>query len=196
MTEEPTPAPEPAEPTTTPAPTPTTDTKKPAEPTTTPEPTPTTDTKKAAEPTTTPEPRPTTDTKKAAGDAPFVWGTGRRKAAVARVRIRPGEGKFLINKREVDDFFCIDRDRMAVRRPLEVTETTESYDVFVNVGGGGITGQTGAVVLGLARALIKTSPDYGPKLREYNLLTRDPRRVERKKYGRRGARRRFQFSKR
>jgi small subunit ribosomal protein S9 len=136
------------------------------------------------------------DTSKPASDVPFVWGTGRRKRAIARVRIRPGEGKFLINKREVDDFFRIDRDRMAVRRPLEVTETAKSYDVFVNVGGGGITGQAGAVVLGLARALVKTNQDYEPRLREYNLLTRDPRKVERKKYGRRGARRRFQFSKR
>lgn len=127
---------------------------------------------------------------------PYVWGTGRRKAAVARVRIRPGEGKFLINKREVDTHFSIGRDRATVRRPLEVTETSKSYDVFVNVHGGGITGQSGAVVLGLARALAKTSSDYAPKLREYNLLTRDPRKVERKKYGRRGARRRFQFSKR
>ena len=179
MTEEPTPAPEPAasapEPAT-PAPEPAAAAPEPAAPIV--------------------APGPTTDTSKPASDVPFVWGTGRRKRAIARVRIRPGEGKFLINKREVDDFFCIDRDRMAVRRPLEVTDTAKSYDVFVNVGGGGITGQAGAVVLGLARALVKTNQDYEPRLREYNLLTRDPRKVERKKYGRRGARRRFQFSKR
>ena len=170
MTEEPIPDPEPAVPT--------------PESTSTPEPTPT------PEPTATPAKTPPSS------NEPYVWGTGRRKRAVARVRLRLGEGKFLINKREVDEFFCIDRDRMAVRRPLEVTDTSKSYDVFVNVGGGGITGQTGAVVLGLARALVKANRDYEPKLREYNLLTRDPRKVERKKYGRRGARRRFQFSKR
>ena len=127
---------------------------------------------------------------------PFVWGTGRRKAAVARVRIKPGDGKFLINKREVDKFFCIQHDRDAVRKPLDVTEAAKNYDVFVNVGGGGITGQAGAVVLGLARALVKADAVHEPALREHNLLTRDPRRVERKKYGQRGARRRFQFSKR
>ncbi|MCH7808927.1 MAG: 30S ribosomal protein S9 [Planctomycetes bacterium] len=125
-----------------------------------------------------------------------MWGTGRRKAAVARVRIKPGDGKFTINKREVDAFFCLDKDRAVVRRPLEVTDTGKSFDVFVNVGGGGTTGQAGAVALGLSRALVKASADSEPKLREQNLLTRDARRVERKKYGRRGARRSFQFSKR
>ncbi|MBU0717382.1 MAG: 30S ribosomal protein S9 [Planctomycetes bacterium] len=127
---------------------------------------------------------------------PYVWGTGRRKRAVARVRIRPGAGEFLINKREVDTFFCTGPDRASVRRPLEVIDVAKSYDVFVNVHGGGTTGQAGAVMLGLARALVKSNPDNEPKLREYNLLSRDPRKVERKKYGRRGARRRFQFSKR
>ena len=83
-----------------------------------------------------------------------------------------------------------------MQTPLDVTGTTKSMDVFVNVGGGGTSGQAGAVVLGLARALSKANPDYEPKLREQNLLTRDPRKVERKKYGQRGARRRFQFSKR
>lgn len=126
----------------------------------------------------------------------FTNGTGRRKSAVARVRICPGDGKFIINKREVDQFFCIDKDRQAVRTPLNVTETTKLMDVFVNVGGGGITGQAGAVVLGLARALSKANADYEPKLREHNLLRRDPRKVERKKYGQPGARKRFQFSKR
>lgn len=127
---------------------------------------------------------------------PFIWGTGRRKTAVARVRIRPGDGKFIINKREVDEFFKLDKDRQAVRTPLEVTETSKLMDVAVNVGGGGVTGQAGAVVLGLARALAKVDPGYAPKLKEKNLLSRDPRKVERKKYGQRGARRRFQFSKR
>lgn len=127
---------------------------------------------------------------------PYVWGTGRRKTAVARVRIRSGEGKFVVNKRDVDQFFRLDKDRACVRQPLKVTDTAESFDVFVNVGGGGISGQAGAVLLGLARALAKTNSDYEPKLREHNLLSRDPRKVERKKYGQRGARRRFQFSKR
>lgn len=127
---------------------------------------------------------------------PYYWGTGRRKAAVARVRIRPGTGKFIVNKREVDTFFCIDKDRKAVRTPLNVSGTTKAVDVFVNVGGGGISGQAGAVVLGLARALVKANADYEPLLRAKRLLRRDPRRVERKKYGQRGARRRFQFSKR
>ena len=128
--------------------------------------------------------------------AVYIWGTGRRKAAVARVRIRPGEGKFEVNKKDVDTYFCIARDQARVRQPLDVTETQKMYDVFVNVVGGGITGQSDAIVLGLARALFKANPDYIPKLRERNLLSRDPRRVERKKYGQRGARRRFQFSKR
>ncbi|MGB2985999.1 MAG: 30S ribosomal protein S9 [Phycisphaerae bacterium] len=128
--------------------------------------------------------------------SPYIWGTGRRKTAVARVRIRPGEGKFLVNKREVDKYFLLGKDQQAVRTPLEVTETGKLIDVFVNVGGGGISGQSGAVILGLARALAKYNPDHMPKLKEHNLLTRDPRKVERKKYGQRGARRRFQFSKR
>lgn len=127
---------------------------------------------------------------------PYVWGTGRRKTAVARVRIKPGEGKFLINKKEVDDFFRLVPDRSAVRKPLEVTDSAKRFDVFVNVRGGGTTGQAGAIVLGLARALKATNAEYEGALREHQLLTRDARKVERKKYGQRGARRRFQFSKR
>lgn len=145
----------------------------------------------------TPAPAPVVATKKKSSVVnPYVWGTGRRKSAVARVRIRPGSGKFVVNKRDVDVFFCIDKDRHAVREPLVVTDTLKSYDVFVNVSGGGVTGQAGAVVLGLARALTKDNPDFDAKLREHHLLTRDARRVERKKYGLRGARRSFQFSKR
>lgn len=130
------------------------------------------------------------------GKIPFTWGTGRRKTAVARVRIKSGEGKFLINHREVDAFFCVEHDRQAVRTPLKVTDTAKSLDVFVNVRGGGITGQAGAVTLGLARALAAYNPDFETALRAGDLLTRDARKVERKKYGRSGARRRFQFSKR
>ena len=159
-------------------------------------------------PASTPKPEPTppkppkqstkASARKKAGKPgkTYIWGTGRRKSAVARVRICPGNGKFIINKRDMDAYFCIDKDRKAVRTPLECTETSKTMDVFVNVGGGGITGQAGAVMLGLARALTKSSSDLEPKLRELNLLRRDPRRVERKKYGQRGARRRFQFSKR
>jgi len=139
---------------------------------------------------------PATTEKKSKGNDPYTWGTGRRKTAVARVRIKPGEGKFLINKKEVDEFFRLDTDRNAVRKPLAVTDTAKRYDVFVNVGGGGTTGQAGAIVLGLARALKKSNPDFESTLRDNQLLTRDARKVERKKYGQRGARRRFQFSKR
>lgn len=128
--------------------------------------------------------------------APYIWGTGRRKSSVARVRIRAGDGQFVINKRKVDEYFSLEKDRRVVRTPLEVAEMSNSMDVFVNVGGGGTTGQAGAVVLGLARALVKVDPELVPKLKERNLLTRDPRKVERKKYGQPGARKRFQFSKR
>ena len=134
--------------------------------------------------------------KKAPVNNPYIWGTGRRKTAVARVRIRPGDGKFVINKREVKEYFRIEHDQAAVRFPLELTGTGQSLDVFVNVGGGGITGQAGAVVLGLARALAKYDASFSPRLKEQRLLSRDSRKVERKKYGQSGARRRFQFSKR
>ena len=130
------------------------------------------------------------------GSNPYHWGTGRRKTAVARVRIKPGSGLFKVNDREVDEFFKVGENRQAVRTPLNVTETIKSMDVFVNVRGGGIHGQADAVVLGLARALVKANADYEPKLRAGNLLTRDARKVERKKYGQSGARKRFQYSKR
>lgn len=126
----------------------------------------------------------------------YYWGTGRRKAAVARVRIKPGDGKFIINKREVSDFFRLKKDRDAITAPLTAAESTKGVDVFVNVGGGGLTGQAGAIVLGLARALCKLNGDYEQAMRDGQYLTRDSRVVERKKYGQRGARRRFQFSKR
>lgn len=126
----------------------------------------------------------------------FWWGTGRRKRAIARVRVRQGSGRFLINNREVDVFFTQDRDRLAVRAPLAACEHAEKVDVFVNVSGGGFTGQAGAVVLGVARALKTMDPAAEASLRDGGYLTRDPRMVERKKYGRRGARRSFQFSKR
>ena len=126
----------------------------------------------------------------------YFWGVGRRKAAVARVRIRPGQGEFKINKRDIDKYFTEPRDRRLVVAPLTATGTKGKVDVFVNVGGGGYTGQAGAIVLGIARALKLANPDYESVLRDRGYLTRDSRIVERKKYGQRGARRRFQFSKR
>lgn len=128
--------------------------------------------------------------------ATYVWGTGRRKSAIARVRIRPGTGKILVNKRELDDYFPSDQDRRSARSPLVAAGITSRYDVWVNVTGGGTTGQADAVKLGLARALIKAQPDVTLALREAGLLTRDARMKERKKYGQKGARKRFQFSKR
>ncbi len=124
------------------------------------------------------------------------WGTGRRKTAVARVRIRPGEGSFTVNDKEMVKFFNEERDRNDIMNVLEKTSTKGRVDVVVNAHGGGFTGQAGAVLLGLARALKKYDPNLEPILRENNFLTRDSRKVERKKYGQAGARRRFQFSKR
>ncbi len=126
----------------------------------------------------------------------FYWGTGRRKSAVARVRIRPGKGEIKINKREVNDFFHELKDQQAVLAPLKVTGAEGKFDVFVNVQGGGFTGQAGACLLGLARALVICDDGYEATLREHNFLTRDSRMKERKKYGQKGARKRFQFSKR
>jgi small subunit ribosomal protein S9 len=124
------------------------------------------------------------------------WGTGRRKSAVARVRLIPGAGKVQINKRTVEDFFTEAQERLAVREPLMATSTEGVFDVFVNIRGGGHSGQAGAIRLGIARALVKANERYEPALREKGYLTRDARVVERKKYGQRKARRRFQFSKR
>ena len=126
----------------------------------------------------------------------YIWGTGRRKRAVARVRIRPGSGNMLINKREMTEFFPALRDQNSCVAPLEAVGMMNSWDIWVNIGGGGTTGQAGAVSLGLARALKKAMPELEQTLRDRSMLTRDARQVERKKYGQRGARRRFQFSKR
>ncbi len=126
----------------------------------------------------------------------YYWGTGRRKSAVARVRIRPGQGNFIINKKGIKDFFRVERDQQYIVEPLNAAGVGKNIDVFVNVVGGGTSGQAGAIVLGLARALLKMNPEYIGPLREGHYLTRDSREVERKKYGRAGARRRFQFSKR
>jgi small subunit ribosomal protein S9 len=126
----------------------------------------------------------------------YFWGTGRRKTSVARVRIRPGSGKFEINKRAIESYFTTDQQRNDIVAPLQATETLGKVDVFVNVRGGGPTGQAGAIVLGVARALKTANAQYEDALRNGGYLTRDSRMVERKKYGRAGARRSFQFSKR
>lgn len=126
----------------------------------------------------------------------YHWGTGRRKSSIARVRIKQGTGKFLINGREAKAYFRLERDQNTIVAPLDATDTRKRVDVFVNATGGGTTGQAGAIVLGIARALKLASAEYEAILRDGKFLTRDGRRVERKKYGRRGARRSFQFSKR
>ena len=130
------------------------------------------------------------------GPGQYCWGTGRRKASVARVRLRPGEGNISINGKGVEDFFSVEQDRNAVRSPLRAANCEGRFDVFVNVKGGGTTGQSGAVMLGLARALVVADPETFGTLRDGGYLTRDARMVERKKYGQKGARKRFQFSKR
>jgi small subunit ribosomal protein S9 len=126
----------------------------------------------------------------------FFWGTGRRKTSVARVRLKPGEGKMLINKRTLGEYFKTDQDRATVLAPLTAAKAEKPFDVFVNVRGGGTTGQAGATVLGIARALRDYDPGLAQMLRESGYLTRDPRMVERKKPGQSGARKRYQFSKR
>jgi small subunit ribosomal protein S9 len=145
--------------------------------------------------TAAPSPQPKPQRVKT-GKGGYTWGTGRRKTAVARVRVRPGSGKFIVNDKPVDEFFNEMRDREDVKSPLRATKTEGKLDVLVTVMGGGYTGQAGAVLLGLARALKGYDPALEPILRENDYLTRDPREVERKKYGQPGARRRFQFSKR
>ena len=126
----------------------------------------------------------------------FWWGTGRRKSSVARVRIKPGGGKLMVNKKELKDYFVREQDRKAVLAPLVTVDAQKSFDIFINVKGGGTTGQAGASLLGIARALKKYDENYLQALRDSGHLTRDPRMVERKKPGQRGARRKFQFSKR
>jgi small subunit ribosomal protein S9 len=123
-------------------------------------------------------------------------GTGRRKTGIARVRVQDGRGQFTINGRSLDEFFPIERDRLSILAVLKATETEGKVDVAVKVNGGGRTGQSGAIVLGLARALQAKNPNLHPILSEGGYLTRDSRMVERKKYGHKKARRSFQFSKR
>lgn len=123
-------------------------------------------------------------------------GTGRRKESVARVRLLPGTGKITINKRDIDDYFGLETLKMAVRSPLVLTELLGKYDVFVNVYGGGSSGQAGAIRHGIARALLEADENLRPVLKKAGYLTRDPRMKERKKYGLKAARRAPQFSKR
>jgi small subunit ribosomal protein S9 len=132
----------------------------------------------------------------ATAQQPYLWGTGRRKTAVARVRIREGTGKFIVNHLECDAYFPLEIQRNDVRAPLMTTDMGGRVDVFVNVRGSGKHSQAGAVVLGLARALKEFRPDLEPTLRDNGYLTRDARMVERKKYGHKKARKSFQFSKR
>jgi small subunit ribosomal protein S9 len=125
------------------------------------------------------------------------YGTGRRKTAVARVFIRPGgQGQITVNRRTFEDYFPRESLRLVVAQPLELTGTAAQFDVKVNVGGGGLSGQAGAVRHGIARALLRFDDKLRPQLKRAGLLTRDPRMKERKKYGQPGARKRFQFSKR
>ncbi|HEU0178381.1 MAG TPA: 30S ribosomal protein S9 [Blastocatellia bacterium] len=124
------------------------------------------------------------------------YGTGRRKSATARVYLRPGGGNFKVNGAAIDSYFKNETLRMIIRQPLQLTDTVNKFDVVVNVVGGGSAGQAGAVRHGIARALLEFNAELRKKLKKAGLLTRDPRAKERKKYGQKGARKRFQFSKR
>lgn len=124
------------------------------------------------------------------------YGTGRRKTSAARVWLRPGNGKIVVNKREIESYFGRATLRMVLKQPLELVEQLEKLDLVINVRGGGLSGQAGAIRHGLSRALVEMNGEYRPLLKKAGFLRRDSRKVERKKYGQRGARRRFQFSKR
>jgi small subunit ribosomal protein S9 len=123
-------------------------------------------------------------------------GTGRRKRAVARVHLREGTGAITVNRKPIETYFPSDMLKMIVRQPMVLTDTAEKFDVLINVRGGGISGQAGAIRHGISRALLDYSPELRKKLKADGLLTRDPRAKERKKYGQPGARKRFQYSKR
>ncbi|BBB91408.1 MAG TPA: 30S ribosomal protein S9 [Methylomusa anaerophila] len=124
------------------------------------------------------------------------YGTGRRKTSVARVRLVPGEGKIIVNRRALDDYFGLKTLELIVKQPLNLTDTLGKYDVLANVEGGGVSGQAGAVRHGIARALLKVDTEFRPALKKAGLLTRDPREKERRKYGLKKARKASQFSKR
>ncbi len=135
-------------------------------------------------------------TRRGADTKGWYWGTGRRKTAAARVRVRPGQGDFKINETDMPEFFVEDRDQKSLNGLLEKCSLKGKVDIRVSVRGGGFTGQAGAVLMGLARSLLSYDANLEPTLRTSGSLTRDARKVERKKYGQAGARRRFQFSKR
>ena len=124
------------------------------------------------------------------------YGTGRRKTSTARVYLRPGTGEIVVNRRPFDSYFPNEALRMIIRQPLRLTETAQKFDILVNVDGGGTAGQAGAVRHGITRALMEFNGDLRTTLKKAGLVTRDPRQKERKKYGQKGARKRFQFSKR
>jgi small subunit ribosomal protein S9 len=142
------------------------------------------------------EPAAKTEPAAPAAKPVYTWGVGRRKTAVARVRIAPGSGKIEINGRSLNDYFTAEKDRKSIFGPLEVTSTGGKLDIWARCNGGGHTGQAGAIVMGLGRALLKYDTALEAPLRNGSFLTRDSRMKERKKYGQRGARRKFQFSKR
>jgi len=124
------------------------------------------------------------------------YGTGRRKTSTARVYLRPGSGEIKVNKRGFEEYFPNEALRMIINQPLRLTENTGKFDILINVAGGGNAGQAGAVRHGITRALLEYNQDLRPTLKKAGLVTRDPRQKERKKYGQKGARARFQFSKR
>ena len=124
------------------------------------------------------------------------YGTGRRKSATARVFIKPGTGEIVVNKRKFEDYFTNEVHRMVIRQPLHLTDSVGKFDILVNVDGGGMAGQAGAVRHGITRALVELNPEFRTRLKKAGFITRDPRVKERKKYGQKGARKRFQFSKR
>ncbi|MCI9449249.1 MAG: 30S ribosomal protein S9 [Clostridiales bacterium] len=127
---------------------------------------------------------------------PYFYGTGRRKSSVARVRLYPGSGSITVNGRDIDDYFGLETLKLIMNQPFGVTNTVGKFDVVVNVKGGGVSGQAGAIRHGIARALLLADETYRPALKKAGFLTRDPRMKERKKYGLKAARRASQFSKR
>ena len=124
------------------------------------------------------------------------YATGKRKTSIARVWLKPGDGNITINKHPIDEYLKRETAKMVIRQPLELTDTLGKYDIYVNVQGGGISGQAGAIKHGISKALLEINPDFRPLLKKAGFLTRDSRIKERKKYGQPGARKRFQYSKR
>jgi small subunit ribosomal protein S9 len=122
--------------------------------------------------------------------------TGRRKSSVARVQMTKGKGTFIINNRPIENYFGRDTLKMVLKQPLDILQLDQKYNIYVNVTGGGLSGQAGAIRLGIARCILKMNPDNRLSLKQAGMLTRDSREVERKKYGQPGARKKFQFSKR